>query len=147
MMTPVSEDYKQWLEQAPRLTHPPRSLVTKTTTASLNSTTRCGPCQFWSDGVAQLVQHRTRDPKTRGSNSICVRSTRTICENFSGSKCCADSLLVCPTSLLPAPPSSPPRVYTHAYQNDHARTLTILQSMLEFGGLWKHEKSQHAFNN
>ena len=38
------------------------------------------------DGVAQLVEHRTRDPKTRGSNPGPVRSTRTICETFSESK-------------------------------------------------------------
>ena len=37
------------------------------------------------DGVAQLVERPTLDPKTRGSNP--VRSTRTICESFSESKC------------------------------------------------------------
>ena len=43
----------------------------------------------YGDGVAQWVERRTRDPKTRGSNP--VRSTRT--------KCCADSLSVCPTPV------------------------------------------------
>ena len=51
-------------------------------------------------GVTQLVEHRTRDPKTQSSNPVCVRSTRSICEIFSPSrKCCADSL-----SLWPNPP-------------------------------------------
>ena len=40
----------------------------------------------WGDGVVQLVEHRIRDPKTRGSNPACVRSTRKICESFSQSK-------------------------------------------------------------
>ena len=44
----------------------------------------------------------TRDRKTRGSHP--VRGTRKICESFSESKCCADSLSVCPT----------PRVYIYA---------------------------------
>ena len=35
-----------------------------------------------------------------------------------------------------------PRIGT--LKNDHARTLKILKSMTEFGGLQKHEKSQHA---
>ena len=43
-------------------------------------------------------------------------------------KCCADSLSVC--------------IRTH--KNDYVRTLKILQSMSEFGGLHKHEKTQHA---
>ena len=49
--------------------------------------------------VAQVVEHRHRDPMdsmTRGSNP--VRRTRTICESFSDSKCCADSS-VCPTPV------------------------------------------------
>ena len=33
--------------------------------------------------VAQLVEHRTRDPKTGGSNPACVRSARNNCESFS----------------------------------------------------------------
>ena len=44
--------------------------------------------------VAQLVERRPQDPMdamNRGSNP--VRSTRTICDSFSKSKCCADSLL------------------------------------------------------
>ena len=36
-----------------------------------------------SDQVARLVEHRTQDPKTRGSNPI--RSTRKLCETFSES--------------------------------------------------------------
>ena len=38
------------------------------------------------DRVVQLVERRTRDPKTGGSNPVCVRSTRNICESFSESK-------------------------------------------------------------
>ena len=38
------------------------------------------------DGVAQLVEHWTRDPKTRGSNPVCVKRTRKNCESFSESK-------------------------------------------------------------
>ena len=53
--------------------------------------------QVWGDGVAQLVEHRTRYPKTTGSNPGPVRSTRKNCESFLSQKCCADSLLVCPT--------------------------------------------------
>ena len=44
------------------------------------------------DWVAQLVECRTQDPKTGGLNLTCVRNTR-----MSESKCCADSLSVCPT--------------------------------------------------
>ena len=37
-------------------------------------------------GVAQLVERQTQDPKTRGSNPACVRSTRKNVESFSESK-------------------------------------------------------------
>ena len=43
-------------------------------------------------------------------------------------KCCADLLSVCPRT----------------HKNVHGRTLKILQSMSESGGLRKHEKTQHA---
>ena len=33
------------------------------------------------------------------------------------------------------------------HENDHVRTLKIMWSMSEFGGLWKHEKTQHARYN
>ena len=36
------------------------------------------------DGLAQLVERRTRDPKTRGSNP--VRSARNNCDSFSEAK-------------------------------------------------------------
>ena len=61
------------------------------------------------DGVAQLVMHRTRDPKTRGSNP--VSSTRKICERFFESKSYPDSLSVCPTPVC---------ILTH--KNDHVYT-------------------------
>ena len=53
------------------------------------------------DIVAQLVERRPRDTMesmTRGSNP--VRSTHKMCESFSESKCCADSLSVCPTPCV-----------------------------------------------
>ena len=34
------------------------------------------------DGVVQLEERRTRDPKTRGSNPVCVRSTTKTCQRF-----------------------------------------------------------------
>ena len=52
-------------------------------------------CIMWRGGSIRRAS--TRDPKTRGPNP--VRSTRTICESFSESKCCADSLLMCPTPV------------------------------------------------
>ena len=51
---------------------------------------------------------------------------------FPSQKCCTDSLSVCPTPVC---------IRTH--QNDHVRTLKILQSMSEFGGLRKHENTAH----
>ena len=48
-------------------------------------------------------------------------------------KCCAYSLSVCPIPVC-----------IHTHTNDYARTLKILKSMSEFGGLRKHEKAQHA---
>ena len=82
--------------------------------------------------VAQLVQHRTRDPMCRGSNP--VRSKRQIRDRFfSESKCCAGSLSVCLTPVC---------IRTH--KNDNVLTLKIMKSMPLFGGLRKHEKIQHA---
>ena len=52
---------------------------------------------------------------------------------FPSQKCCADSLSVCPTPVC---------IRKHTI--DHVRTLKIMWSMLEFGGLEKHEKAQHA---
>ena len=81
--------------------------------------------------VGLEIQWIPMDSMATGSNP--VRSTRTICESFSESKCCADSLSVCPTPVC---------IPTH--KNDHVRTLKILWSMSKFGGLRKHEKTQHA---
>ena len=58
--------------------------------ARLNS---CFSYCVGSYGVTQVVERQTPDPKTRGSNP--VRSTRKICNQ----KCCADSLMVCPTPV------------------------------------------------
>ena len=66
------------------------------------------------DVVSQLVERRPRDPMdsmTRGSNP--VRSTIKHCESFSESKCCTDSLSVCPTPVW---------ISTHK----NVRTLRIL---------------------
>ena len=46
----------------------------------------CGQSHPVSHGVAQLVERRPRDPKTRGSNPVCVRSTTDLCDSFSESK-------------------------------------------------------------
>ena len=70
------------------------------------------PCR--GDGVAQLVEHRTQDSMTRGSNPI-RSTTKTQTKKtqfFPSQKCCADSLSVCPTQCVYA---------TH--KNDHVRTL------------------------
>ena len=80
--------------------------------------------------MAQLEERRTRDPKTQGSNAI--RSTRTICEFFRVKNV-----------MLTRQCAQPPCVYIHTHKNDHVRMLKIL-SMVEFGGLRKHEKTQHA---
>ena len=55
----------------------------------------------WGDGVAQLVEHRTPDPKTRGSNP--ARRTRQICESFSSRV----------RNVLTRQCAQPPCVYTH----------------------------------
>ena len=54
---------------------------------------------------------------------------------FPSQKCSPDSLSVCPTPVC---------MYTSTQKNDHARTLKILLSISEFGGLRKHDKAQHA---
>ena len=43
---------------------------------------------------------------------------------FPSQKCCADSLSVCPTPVC-----------IHTHMNDQLRTLKIMKSMSEFGGL------------
>ena len=90
-------------------------------------------CSAWGDVRGNGVAHgraSTRDLKTRGSNPV-RRSTRTICESFSESECCADSLsVVCP-----------PPVCIRTHKNDHVRRLKILQSMSEFGRLRKRENT------
>ena len=64
----------------------------------LSAVCMCVCVNFYRGGrVAQLVECWTPDPKTRGSNP--TGSTRTICESFSESNCCADSLSVCPTPV------------------------------------------------
>ena len=66
-----------------------------------------------------------------------MKGTRTNCERFFTSikKCCADSLSVCPAPVC---------IIIRKHKNDHVRTLKIMQSMSEFGGLRTHEKTQHA---
>ena len=62
----------------------------------------------WGDGMTQLVERRTRDPKTRGSNS--VRGARKNC------KSCTESQMSC--RLVVGVPN--PRMYTHTH--DWSRT-------------------------
>ena len=51
----------------------------------------------WGDGVAQWVKRRTRIQKVEGSNPAPPSGAQeNNCESFSESKCCADSLSVCP---------------------------------------------------
>ena len=73
-------------------------------------------CPFIHDGVAQLVEHQTRDPKTRGLNPVCVRSTRKICESFSRVKHVV--LTCCRCAQPPA--------FLRTHKNDYERTLKIL---------------------
>ena len=66
--------------------------------------------QHKSNGVAQLVERRTQDPRDEGSNL--VRYTRQV---FRSLTCFADSLSVCPTPVC---------MLTH--KNDNVSTLKIL---------------------
>ena len=67
----------------------------------------------WGDGVAQLVERWTGDPKVEGSNPVrCTRKTLSFSDSKKG---CVDSLSVCPT---------PVRIRTHT--KDHVHTLKIL---------------------
>ena len=79
---------------------------------------------------------RTRDPQTGGSNPACVRSTIQMWETFFRVK-----NVVLPRCRCARPPCA----YIRTHKNVHVRTLKIPQSTSEFGGLWKHEKIQHAF--
>ena len=71
-------------------------------------------CRKRGGGLVHLVEGRTRDPKTGGSNPACVMSTRKISESFFRVK------NVVLTRCRCAPP---PRVYTRTHKNDHVRTL------------------------
>ena len=64
------------------------------------------------DGVAQWVERRSRGRKTRGSNPVCVRSTRTICEGFSESK----------KFVLTRCRCTQPHVCIRTHKNDRSRT-------------------------
>ena len=79
--------------------------------------------------MAQWLERWTGDPKVEGSNF--VRSTRKTL-GFSESKRLCWLAVGVPH----------PRVYTYAriLKTMTVRTLTILSSMSEFGGLMKHEK-------
>ena len=65
------------------------------------------------DGVAQLVEHWTQDPKDEGSNP--VRSTIKKIVSFSESKMCR---------LVVGVPN--PLLCLRTHKNDHIRTLQIL---------------------
>ena len=84
---------------------------------------------IWNEGVARLVEHWAQDSM---KSVTWVQTSSWVQETFvSFSK--SDSLSVCPTPMC-----------IHIHKNDHIRMLNILWSMSEFGGLRKHEKSQHA---
>ena len=81
----------------------------------------------WVDSVGFKIQRSVvRTPPASGAQENFV--------SFSESK-----LLCCFAVGVPNP-----CVYTRTHENDHVRMLKILQSMPEFRGLWKHEKTQHA---
>ena len=58
---------------------------------------------------------------------------------FLSQKCCADSFCWCATQ--------PPIKCIPMHKNDHVCMLKILYSMSEFGGLRKHEQTQHALDS
>ena len=81
--------------------------------------------------VAQLVERQPRDPMdsmTRGSNP--VRSTTTICESFSESKCGADSS-VCP---IPVCVRTHTNALTYTYPVVFVRVRWITETRLPKGG-------------
>ena len=84
--------------------------MTTTTEAddSINGMTRRS-----GDGVAQWVERRTRDPKTRGSNP--VKSTRKMCAIFRVKNVV---LTRCRCAQTP--------VCMRTRNNDHVRTLKIM---------------------
>ena len=87
--------------------------------------------------VAQYLERRPQDPMdsmTGGSNPVKEQHQNKIVSVFSSQKWCADSCSVCPI----------PRVCIRTHENNHVRTLKILLSMSELGGLLKHEETQHA---
>ena len=69
----------------------------------------CFTCPTRGDGVAQLVERRTRDPKDRGSNP--VSSTRKKCEFFR-----VKNVVLTPCRC----------VYARTHKNDHVRMIKIL---------------------
>ena len=68
------------------------------------------------NGVAQLVEHRIRDPKNGGSNPICVMRLTKICEFFR----------VKNVVLTRCRCAQPPSVCTRTHKNNRVRTLKIL---------------------
>ena len=106
------------------------SVLLGTNTFTCNSNSYLQQSLILVDDLAFLgLMHKPDE--TRGTGLNPVRSTRTICDSFSESKSCADSLLVCPTPVC-------------IRMHKNVRTIKMLQSMSQFDGLWKHENNQHA---
>ena len=85
----------------------------------------------WGDGVAQLVERQTQDPKVRTPSS--------------GEQETIVSFSKCQNVVLTRCQFAQPPMCIHMHKKDHVRMLQILWYMSEFGGLWKHEKTHHAF--
>ena len=77
-------------------------------------------------GVAQLVERRTRDPETQGSNP--VRSTRKMCESFFPSQ----------NVMLTRCRCAQPPCAQRTYGNDHCSPC---QSSVDYGNT---KTTQHA---
>ena len=67
------------------------------------------------DGVTQVVERRTRLPKTPGSDPNPHQEHKKNVWIFPSQKCCAGSLSMCPTPVC-----------KRTHNNDHVRTLKIL---------------------
>ena len=76
---------------------------------------------------------RALDRRSKGQGFESRQEHKNNFDFFSSQKGCDDSL-----SVYPA------HVYVLTHTNDHVRTLKILLSMSEFGGLRKDEDTQHA---
>ena len=70
---------------------------------------------YRGNGVAQLVERRTQGPVDFMTRVRTPSGAQEKLGVFPSQKCCADSLLVCPTPVC-----------IRIHENDHVRTLKIL---------------------